>query len=221
LCQDEVTQQEEAQGDSGKQTREVAINQTETKEETPKAVEEQAMEIAAELDQEVAQGQVELETQGKKIVIRIRENGSFRPGSAHVANRFLPVLDKIRQVLVRTPGRISVEGHTDNIPIRSSLFRSNWSLSTARAVAVAEELFIAPELDASRFMVGGHADARPLTDNDTPENRARNRRVEQVILQEGINDDDDKPDLDVNNPQFDGELNTRPEDYELAPDEVF
>lgn len=221
LCQDEVTQQEEAQGDTGKQTREVAINQAETQEETPKATEEQAVEIAAELDQEVASGQVELETQGKKIVIRIRENGSFRPGSAYVEDRFLPVLDKIRQVLVRTPGKISVEGHTDSLPIRSGVYRTNWALSAARAVAVAEELFIAPELDETRFMVVGHADAKPLVENDTPENRARNRRVELVILQEGAGDDDDQPDIDPSNPQFDGELNTRPEDYELAPDEIF
>lgn len=221
LCQDEVTQQEEAQGDSGKQTRDVTIQQSQTVEDTPKATEEQAMEIAAELDQEVAEGQVELETQGKKIVIRIRENGAFRPGSAYVQDRFLPIIDKIRQVLVSTPGRISVEGHTDNIPIRSNAFRSNWSLSAARAVAFAEELFIAPELDESRFMIVGHADARPLTDNDTPENRARNRRVELVILQEGENDDDDQPELDSNSPQYDGQLNTRPEDYELSPDDIF
>jgi len=83
LCQDAITAQEEAQGDTGKMTREVVVpKETSEKEATPEEVEDKALEIAGELEQEISKGKVELETQGSKIVIRIRENGSFRAGSA-------------------------------------------------------------------------------------------------------------------------------------------
>ncbi|KZZ43394.1 flagellar motor protein MotB, partial [Thalassolituus sp. HI0120] len=138
LCQDEVTQQEESQGDEGKLTREVVVQSSEL--ETQKT-EEEAMEIAAQLEDEIAEGQVEIETSGKKIIIRIQQRGAFRSGSDYIEDKFLPVIDKIREVLVTVPGKISVEGHTDDIPIQGGRFRSNWGLSTARAAAFAEELF--------------------------------------------------------------------------------
>ena len=158
LCQDAVTAQTEAQGDSGKQTREIVIPKEEA---TPEKVEEKALEMAMEMEEEISKGKVELETQGSKIIIRIRENSSFRAGSAYVTDEFLPVLDKIREVLVEVPGRISVEGHTDDTPLgRGGRYQSNWDLSAARAAAVAEQLFIAPEMNESRFMVVGHGHVR-------------------------------------------------------------
>jgi chemotaxis protein MotB len=141
LCQDEVTQQQERQGDEGQKTREIAVPQEAAAE---KKAEETAVEIAAELETEVSSGKIEVETQGKKVIIRIRENGAFRSGSDYIADEFLPVIDKIREVLVTIPGRISVEGHTDNIPTKSNRFRSNWALSSARAAAFAQELFMHP-----------------------------------------------------------------------------
>lgn len=219
LCQDTVTATTEAQGDTGQQTREIVIPKEEI---TPKEVEEKALEMATDLEKEISKGQVELETQGKKIIIRIRENGSFKAGSAYVQDDFLPVLDKIREVLVETPGKISVEGHTDNTPLgKTNPYKNNWNLSSARAVAVAEELFIAPEMDESRFMVVGHANTKPLVDNKTAENRAKNRRVEIVILQADKNDDDDKPKIDQNDPNYDPRLNAKPDDFGLKPSEVF
>lgn len=218
LCQDEITQQEERQGDRGEVTREVAVQQ-ETAE--IKKAEDTAIEIAAELESEVASGQIEVETQGKKIIIRIRENGAFQSGSDFIEDRFLPVIDKIRSVLVSIPGRISVEGHTDNIPIRSGRFRSNWALSSARAAAFAQELFIAPEMGEQRFQVVGHGDVRPLVENVDAESRARNRRVELIILQSSENDDDDKPLIDQPNKNIRDAINAKPEDFELDSDSIF
>ena len=219
LCQDEITAQTEAQGDSGKQTREIVVPRDVV---TPEKAEEQALEIASELEQEISKGQVELETQGSKIIIRIDASGSFKAGSAYVQDDFLPVLDSIREVLVDIPGRISVEGHTDNTPLGSfGRFKSNWNLSAARASAVAEQLFIAPEMNESRFMVVGHGHVRPLIDNKTAENRSKNRRVEIIILKSDIDDDDDIPEIQEDDIQFDDQLNARPEDFELDPDEVF
>lgn len=218
LCQDEITQQEERQGDRGEQTREIAVQQEAAE---IKKAEDTAIEIAAELESEVASGQVEVETQGKKIIIRIRENGAFRSGSDFIEDRFLPVIDKIRAVLVTIPGRTSVEGHTDNIPIRGGRFSSNWALSSARAAAFAQELFIAPEMKQERFQVVGHGDVRPLVENVDAESRARNRRVELIILQSSENDDDDKPLIDQPNKNIRDAINAKPEDFELDSDSIF
>lgn len=219
LCQDAITAQTEAQGDSGKQTREIVIPKEEA---TPEKVEEKALEMALEMEEEISKGKVELETQGSKIIIRITENSSFGPASAYVQDDFLPVLDKIREVLVEIPGRISVEGHTDDIPLgRGGRFQSNWDLSAARAAAVAEQLFIAPEMNENRFMVVGHGSVRPLVENLTPENRAKNRRVEIIIMKSNENDTDDEPEFESDNAGFDDQLNASPEDFELDPDEVF
>lgn len=218
LCQDEITQQQERQGDEGQKTREIAVAKEAAAE---KKAEETAVEIAADLETEVSSGQVEVETQGKKIIIRIRENGAFRSGSDYIQDRFLPVIDKIREVLVSIPGRISVEGHTDNVPLRGGRFRSNWGLSTARAAAFAQELFIAPEMGQERFQVVGHGDVRPLVENTDAASRARNRRVEIIILQSTENDDDDKPLMETPEENIQEAINARPEDFELDADNIF
>lgn len=218
LCQDEITQQQERQGDEGQKTREIAVAKEAAAEK--KAI-DTAVEIAADLETEVSSGQVEIETQGKKIIIRIRENGAFRSGSDYIEDRFLPVVDKIREVLVAIPGRISVEGHTDNIPTRGGRFKSNWGLSTARAAAFAQELFIAPEMGQERFQVVGHGDVRPLVENTDAASRARNRRVEIIILQSTENDDDDKPLMETPEEDIKEAINARPEDFELDADDIF
>ncbi|MFY0641554.1 MAG: flagellar motor protein MotB [Bermanella sp.] len=222
LCQDAITAQTEAQGDTGKQTREVTVQSSQATAQAE--AEEAAFEMASELEKEISKGQVELETQGSKIIIRITENSSFKGGSAFVEDAFLPVLDKIREVLVEVPGRISVEGHTDSTPLgRGGRYNSNWELSAARAASVAQYLFIAPEMDEKRFMVVGHGSVRPLVDNKTAENREKNRRVEIIIVKSGPKDNDDEPEIDTesgDNP-FSDQLNASPEDFGLDPDEVF
>ena len=218
LCQDEITQQEERQGDRGMQTREVVVPREDIEN---KKSEEMAVEMAAQLENEIAQGQVEIETVGKKIIIRIQQRGAFRSGSDYIEDRFLPVIDKIREVLVDIPGKISVEGHTDDIPLTGGPFRSNWGLSTARAVAFAQELFIAPEMNSDRFQVVGHADKKPLVPNIDDASRARNRRVEIVILRTHEFDDDDQPEITPTQQEIDEAATARPEDFELNPNEIF
>ena len=218
LCQDEVTQQETRQGDQGMQTREVVVPREDIEN---KKSEEMAVEMAAQLENEIAQGQVEIETVGKKIIIRIQQRGAFRSGSDYIEDRFLPVIDKIREILVDIPGRISVEGHTDDIPLNGGPYRSNWGLSTARAVSFAQELFIAPEMGADRFQVVGHADKKPLVPNTDDESRARNRRVEIVILRTHEFDDDDTPEITPSQERIDDAVNARPSDFELNPNEIF
>ena len=89
----------------------------------------------------------------------------------------------IRNVIGGTPGVISIEGHTDSIPIETREFGSNWALSSSRAVSVAHGLFEGGRLLQDRFSVKGYAATRPLRANDNAANRAQNRRVEIVISQ--------------------------------------
>ena len=145
--------------------------------------EEDAKRLMETLAEEVEDGMIHIETQGASIVIRIREKGSFPSGEARFDPLFKPVLAKLRASITDVEGMIAVAGHTDDIPIRTSLYRSNWDLSSARAVTVVHALLENDELQAARFVVEGHGDAHPLVANDTPENRAHNRRVEITIRQ--------------------------------------
>ncbi len=183
-----------------------------------------AEELAEALHEEIIAGEIEIETEGRKIIIRIREKGSFKSGSHELADDYYDVLDEIRNTLKAKPGKIQVQGHTDNIPIRSARYRSNWELSTARAVTVAEELMKGGEISSIRFEVSGMADTRPLVNNTTRDNRARNRRVE-IIIRQGLGEDfaeEDKNLLQEQGQDVIRDLDLEPEYlFELRPDEVF
>lgn len=152
--------------------------------ETPEVedIEAQAQRIREALKVEIEKGSIAIATEDRKIIIHILENASFESGLADVRPDFLPVLGKIAGLIDENSGMVTVSGHTDNIPISTARFRSNWELSTSRAVSVAHELLKTASLDESRFVVTGHADTRPRADNRTPANRARNRRVDISIV---------------------------------------
>ncbi len=142
---------------------------------------EDAITMAIALQKEIGDGSVDVETREGKVIIRVREKGSFDSGAAELNFEFIPIISKIRDVLVTIQGNVSVEGHTDNIPISTAEFASNWGLSSARALSVAQELFADGRINQTRFQVVGYADTKPLAPNDSAENRGLNRRVEIVI----------------------------------------
>ena len=144
--------------------------------------EQHAKRIRAALRDEIENGDVAVQTDGAKVIIHILENASFESGLADVRTEFLPVLAKISQLIDNNSGTVTVSGHTDNVPIANARFRSNWELSTSRAVSVAHELLRTAPIDAGRVSVTGHADTKPRADNDTAENRAKNRRVDISIV---------------------------------------
>ena len=142
----------------------------------------EALKLKRELAQEIAEGKILVRAEGNRAIVHILERGSFRSGRADVKTDFIPVLKKIAELISDSEDQVRVSGHTDNIPISTQRFRSNWELSAARAVSVAHELMVDELVDETRFVINGHADTRPLTDNDTRENRAKNRRVDIALI---------------------------------------
>ncbi len=156
-----------------------------------------AEEVKEFMVEEIEQNMVSVETDLARVIIRIHENGSFPSGSAEFNPDFLPIMDKITAVVNGSVGTVTVAGHTDNIPIKAGLYRSNWELSAARAVTVAQTLLNDGTVDETRMVIEGHADTVPLTDNETPENRAMNRRVEIILIQGEMPQDLNDPILEV------------------------
>lgn len=185
--------------------------------------EDDALKIASALSEEIQQGVLEVETEGRKITIRVKEKGSFRSGSATLSEEFMPTLAVIRNVISGTPGMISIEGHTDSIPIKTQAFGSNWALSSARAVSFAHGLFEGGYMKEQRFSVKGYAETRPLVANDSVDNRARNRRVEIVITQGLDNETDEQLDaIKKIDPTLYNEIKSEFEtQFQLSEDEIF
>ncbi len=153
-----------------------------------KDIAEEAEKFKQALEGEISEGLIDVETESNRIIIRIREKGSFPSGDARLNRAFIPIIDKIHDVLAKTDGKIAVAGHTDNIPINTPRYRSNWELSTSRAASVVHELLKNGDIPTERFLLEGYADTQPLMPNDTAENRSRNRRVEIIILKSSILD---------------------------------
>ena len=142
-----------------------------------------APRLAAFLKPEVDAGKVAVDDFADRSVVTIRGDGFFEPGSAVVASGVRPLLGRIAQALASTPGAVLITGHTDNVPIRTLRFPSNWHLSQERAEAVRQEL--AQSVPGNRLRAEGRADAEPVADNATPAGRARNRRVVLTLFVSG------------------------------------
>jgi len=147
-----------------------------------KETREHARRLRMALKEELEKGSVSIQTEGMKVIVHIMENASFKSGLAEVRPAFLPALDKIASLIDNNSGQVTISGHTDNVPISTPRFRSNWELSTSRAVSVAHELLQRADLEPDRVIVSGHADTRPRAENDSDQNRAKNRRVDISIV---------------------------------------
>ena len=115
------------------------------------------------------------------IVLTLPDTVLFRTGEAVLRPEARPFIQAISEVLIELDRHVRVEGHTDNVPISTAQFPSNWELSATRAVTVVRTLSELYGLPADHLTAVGHADSRPLADNLTPEHRAKNRRVELVV----------------------------------------
>lgn len=151
-------------------------------------IEAQALEalkqrLAERLKLQIAGGQVGLEVDPRGLVISIREAGTFAVGSADLSAPTSVLLGEVAEAMVGLDNQIRVEGHTDDIPIHTPRFRSNWELSTARATNVVAFL-MSRGLPPTRFSAAGYGEFHPRVANSDQAARAQNRRVDIVILNE-------------------------------------
>jgi chemotaxis protein MotB len=116
------------------------------------------------------------------LVISIREGGAFPTGKADMSTAASDIVGEIARVLKGSNASVRVEGHTDNVPIHTPQYPSNWELSTARAVSVVAYLINQAQLDPGRLSAAGYAEFHPRLSNDTDRNRSFNRRVDIVVL---------------------------------------
>ena len=133
------------------------------------------------LEDALPEGVAEITVDEYRVVVRIAENGTFDSGTATVTPAFASLLQELAVLLGELTGTVSIDGHTDDVPIRTAQFRSNWDLSAMRAASVANVLVDSGTIAPERLIIQGFAETRPLAANDTPEGRAANRRVELTI----------------------------------------
>jgi type VI secretion system protein ImpK len=138
-----------------------------------------APRLASLLAPQIKSGQLEVKDLADRSVV-ILKGDFFEPGSAVVASAFRPVLSAVGAALATLKGNVLITGHTDNQPIHTARFPSNWHLSQERAEAVRSEL--ANQVSPARLRAEGKADAEPVADNATPAGRSRNRRVEVTLF---------------------------------------
>lgn len=150
------------------------------KEEQP-GLDEMYRRLAKILKAEIVQEKLELNLEKNRIIIRFPSHIAFDSGSDELRRQFLALLDTVARVLTASNDAIIVAGHTDDVPISTARFRSNWDLSSARAVSVVHRLQKRYDIDPARITAQGFADTRPLRPNSTSPNRAKNRRVEIII----------------------------------------
>ncbi len=137
--------------------------------------------LSATLKQEIKDGKVEVNLEPRGLVVSLKQTAFFPSGADVIDPKTAPIVEKLAQALNAVSNPLRIEGHTDSQPIHTSRFRSNWELSAARAIAMMEML-ATYGVDRSRVAITGFADNSPEASNDTPEGRAKNRRVDVVIM---------------------------------------
>ena len=183
----EPTVVNEVRQTTSEQAPELATLHSQIEQQVDQEIERQMQETTAQvarvLDEAIRDGRVQLSRNEDehRIVIRIEERGSFPSGSADVTWEFEDLLLDMADVFADIPGDLTIEGHTDDVPIRSERFQSNWDLSAVRAASVANVLLESGAVVPERLVVKGLADTQPRAANDSVENRALNRRVEIII----------------------------------------
>jgi chemotaxis protein MotB len=125
---------------------------------------------------------IELLFSKEGLVMRLSEHTLFESGVASISPQALPLLEKMGALVAQTTYLIRIEGHTDDVPIHTAVFPSNWELSTARAVNVLRYLIEHHRIDSQRLSAEGFGEFQPLVANDTPANRSKNRRVEVIFM---------------------------------------
>jgi chemotaxis protein MotB len=139
-------------------------------------------ELEKALAPEIRKQVVDIKARREGVVVSLREVGFYESGSSALRPSARDAIDRLAAVLSSRTESLRIEGHTDNIPIHNAHFDSNWELSTARSSDLIKQLITTYHFEPERLSAAGYAEFHPVSSNDTPEGRARNRRVDIVIL---------------------------------------
>ncbi|HTB94732.1 MAG TPA: OmpA family protein [Candidatus Sulfotelmatobacter sp.] len=149
---------------------------------TPTPLKDIQAELEKALAPEIKRHVVDVKPKKEGLVVSLREMGFYESGSSAMRASSVEAVDRLAKVIVPRTESLRIEGHTDNIPIHNSHFPSNWELSTARATELVRMFIVRYQVEPNRLSAAGFAEFHPVDDNDTPEGRARNRRIDIVIL---------------------------------------
>jgi chemotaxis protein MotB len=138
--------------------------------------------LSTQLKQEIASGKLQVRLEARGLIVSLTEAAFFESGEDSINPATYASIGKIAETIKRLPNSVRLEGNTDSVPIHNSRFHNNWELSAARSIAMLELLVSRFGVPESQLAVVGYADTNPMEPNDTVENRARNRRVDIVIL---------------------------------------
>ena len=142
-------------------------------------------QISQYVENQDLQDDVEVKNTPRGVIVRVKEGALYGSGSADLDEKSKKILDKISGIHGKFADSVQIEGHTDNQPMRSKKYPSNWELSTARAIAAMNYMSNEGGVDKGKIGVAGYADSKPIDTNDTPEGRAKNRRIEFVFQTNG------------------------------------
>ena len=140
--------------------------------------------LSEDLRKEIEDGRIQISMQPRGLVVSFNQAALFPSGEDVISPDAMEGLSKVAAAMRKVPNPVRLEGHTDSIPIRTQRFRSNWELSAARSIALMEILSTRFGVPHERLSVAGYADTAPIAANDTTQGRARNRRVDIVLLNE-------------------------------------
>ena len=147
-----------------------------------RALDELEPQFEAELLPEIESGKVTISIEPRGLVLSLTESALFAPGRAQLGFEARGIMRKVGRTLARNSRPIRLEGHTDDTPIRTKKYPSNWQLATARAIAVLQFLVNESSLPVERLSAAGYGEYQPLVPNNSVQNRAKNRRVDIVVL---------------------------------------
>jgi chemotaxis protein MotB len=143
-------------------------------------------ELESALADEIKRSDVALHMEADGLVVSLREMGFFDSGSASIKPGAESAFGRVAHILREHSCMVRIEGHTDNVPIHTSQFASNWELSTARATGLVRLLIEQYDISAGQLSAAGYAEFHPVSANDNAKGRQLNRRVDVVILRSGL-----------------------------------
>jgi chemotaxis protein MotB len=140
--------------------------------------------LSEELKEEIAAGKIQIHMQARGLVVSFTQAALFPSGQDEISPDSYGSLKKVAAAISKIPNPVRLEGHTDSVPISTTRYHSNWELSAARSIALLDLISGKFNVPRDRLSIAGYADNAPVASNDTEEGRARNRRVDVVILNE-------------------------------------